>query len=104
MGISSWSCALFTSSNLINFSISSRLKSRECSLDCVRERWIVERILSFFKGAHWPGKKLLKIFAIVSILVTNIYQKLLQLTEFLFTITERFKSRPVGSSMNGWGV
>ena len=36
MEVSSWSCALFTLSDLIIFNISAKLKSIECSPNCVR--------------------------------------------------------------------
>ena len=43
MEISSWPRALFTSSDLFVFDISSKLKTIEWSLDGVRTCWLVER-------------------------------------------------------------
>ena len=43
MEISSWPCALFTSSDLTIFDISSKLKSIEGSLNCVKTCWLAAR-------------------------------------------------------------
>ena len=71
MKISSRPCALFTSSDLNIFDISSNLKLIECNIDCVKTCWLVGRTLSF-KGVHCSTKNLLNIFTFVFISVTNV--------------------------------
>ena len=51
------SLALFKSSDLIIFYISSKLKSIECSLNCVRTCWIVG---TFFQRSTLFGKECFK--------------------------------------------
>ena len=55
----------FTSTDLIIFSISSRLNSKGCSLNRFRKLGLVRRTLSIFKGVHCLAKNLLSMFPFV---------------------------------------
>ena len=94
---SSWSCVLFTSSDLIIFDISSKLKSDGCSLDCIRTCWLAGGTLSFFKEVHCSAENLLSLFGFVLYLL-QIYH-LLKEVDF-FAVIKRFENRPVGFSLN----
>ena len=72
MEISQWQSTLFTSSDVIIFGISSRLKSSECSLHCVRKRWLVRKALSFHKWVHCSTNNLFNISNFVFIFVTSL--------------------------------
>ena len=77
MEISLWPCALITSIDLIIFDISSKLKSIECSLYCVRTCWLVGRTSSFLKGVHWSTKN----FSNLHLYLLQIYHLKKELTQ-----------------------
>ena len=94
------SCTLFTSSGLIIFSTSSRLKSSESSLDCVRKCCWKNTII--FPGSTLLGREIVKYVD----LCLYIYYKFI-ISQYwwdqsdFFVIKERLKNRPVGFSLNG---
>ena len=52
--------------------ISSSSKSKETSLDWVKDFWLMGSTLFSFKGVHCSAKKILKMFAFVFTSVTNL--------------------------------
>ena len=71
MEISLWPWTLFMFRALIIWRSSPSLKSKDPSLDWVKNIWFVGRSLALINGWDWSAKNLLKMFVFVCMSMAN---------------------------------